>query len=174
MQINLMLNGVRISEDVAPDMLLIDFVRKHGCASVKRGCETSNCGLCTVFLDDKPVLSCSVLAARADGHKVTTLEGLQEEAAEFGAFIADQGAEQCGFCALIGDEGTDQGAEQCGFCNPGFIMNALALFRENPYPDAEQIKEYLAGNLCRCSGYEGQLRGILNFLAWKKQKEAAE
>ena len=84
MQINLMLNGVRISEDVAPDMLLIDFVRKHGCASVKRGCETSNCGLCTVFLDDKPVLSCSVLTARADGHKVTTLEGLQEEAAEFG------------------------------------------------------------------------------------------
>ena len=67
MQINLMLNGVRISEDVAPDMLLIDFVRKHGCASVKRGCETSNCGLCTVFLDDKPVLSCSVLTARAGG-----------------------------------------------------------------------------------------------------------
>ena len=155
MQINLMLNGVRISEDVAPDMLLIDFVRKHGCASVKRGCETSNCGLCTVFLDDKPVLSCSVLTARADGHKVTTLEGLQEEAAEFGAFIADQGA------------------EQCGFCNPGFIMNALALFRENPYPSAEEIKEYLSGKLSRCSGYEGQMRGILNFLDWKKQKEAA-
>ena len=114
MQINLMLNGVRISEDVAPDMLLIDFVRKHGCASVKRGCETSNCGLCTVFLDDKPVLSCSVLTARADGHKVTTLEGLQEEAAEFGAFIADQGA------------------EQCGFCNPGFIMNALAISAAAP------------------------------------------
>ena len=73
MQINLMLNGVRVSDDVAPDTLLIDFVRKHGCASVKRGCETSNCGLCTVFLDDKPVLSCSVLAARADGHKVTKL-----------------------------------------------------------------------------------------------------
>ena len=69
---------------MAPDTLLIDFVRSHGCLSVKRGCETSNCGLCTVFLDDKPVLSCSVLAARADGHKVTTLEGLQDEAAEFG------------------------------------------------------------------------------------------
>ena len=106
----------RVSADVAPDTLLIDFVRAQGCASVKRGCETSNCGLCTVFLDDKPVLSCSVLAVRADGHKITTLEGLQEEAAEFGAFVADQGA------------------EQCGFCNPGFIMNALALFRENPYP----------------------------------------
>ena len=110
MQITLTLNGIRVSEEIAPDMLLIDFVRAHGCKSVKRGCETSNCGLCTVFMDDEPVLSCSVLAARADGHKITTLEGLQEEAAEFGAFIADQGA------------------EQCGFCNPGFIMNALALF----------------------------------------------
>ena len=89
MQITLTLNGIRVSEEIAPDMLLIDFVRAHGCKSVKRGCETSNCGLCTVFMDDKPVLSCSVLAARADGHKITTLEGLQEEAAEFGAFIAD-------------------------------------------------------------------------------------
>ena len=77
MQITLTLNGVRVSEEIAPDMLLIDFVRAHGCKSVKRGCETSNCGLCTVFMDDKPVLSCSVLAARADGHKITTLEGLQ-------------------------------------------------------------------------------------------------
>ena len=156
MQITLTLNGIRVSEEIAPDMLLIDFVRAHGCKSVKRGCETSNCGLCTVFMDDKPVLSCSVLAARADGHKITTLEGLQEEAAEFGAFIADQGA------------------EQCGFCNPGFIMNALALFREQPYPTEEQVKEYLAGNLCRCSGYEGQLRGIMSFLAWKKQKEGVQ
>ena len=157
MQINLILNGTKVSADVAADTLLLDLVRSHGCASVKRGCETSNCGLCTVFLEDKLVLSCSVLAARADGKRVTTLEGLQEEAAEFGAFIADQGA------------------EQCGFCNPGFIMNALALFREKEYPTEEEIKEYLSGNLCRCSGYEGQLRGILNFLAWKKQKqEAAE
>ena len=157
MQINIILNGVKVSADVAPDTLLLDLVRSLGCKSVKRGCETSNCGLCTVFLDDKPVLSCSVLTARADGRRVTTLEGLQEEAAEFGGFIADQGA------------------EQCGFCNPGFIMNAIALFREKEYPTEEEIKEYLAGNLCRCSGYEGQLRGIQNFLAWKKQKqEAAE
>ena len=157
MQINIILNGVKVSADVAPDTLLLDLVRSLGCKSVKRGCETSNCGLCTVFLDDKPVLSCSVLAARADGRRVTTLEGLQEEAAEFGGFIADQGA------------------EQCGFCNPGFIMNAIALFREKEYPTEDEIKEYLAGNLCRCSGYEGQLRGIQNFLAWKKQKqEAAE
>lgn len=156
MNITMTLNGKKISADIDADMLLIDFVRDHGCYSVKRGCETSNCGLCTVFLDEKPVLSCSVLAARADGRTVTTLEGLQEEAAEFGAFIADQGA------------------EQCGFCNPGFLMNALALFREKEYPNEDEIKEYLAGNLCRCSGYEGQLRGIQAFLEWKKEKNGKE
>ena len=157
MQITFTLNHKKVTAEIAADTVLLDLVRSLGCKSVKRGCETANCGLCTVFLDDKPVLSCSVLAARADGHRVTTLEGLQDEAAEFGAFIADQGA------------------EQCGFCNPGFIMNALALFRENPDPGEDEIKEYLAGNLCRCSGYEGQLRGIQNFLAWKKaKKEAAE
>ena len=153
MLITINLNGKKIVDDVAPDTLLIDFVRAHGCKSVKRGCETANCGLCTVFMDGTPILSCSMLAARADGHSITTLEGLQDEAAEFGAFIADQGA------------------EQCGFCNPGFIMNALALFREKEYPSEDEIKEYLAGNLCRCTGYEGQLRGIQAFLAWKKQKE---
>lgn len=156
MTIEFTLNHKKVSAEISPDTVLYDLVRSLGCASVKCGCETSNCGLCTVFLDDVPVLSCSVLAARADGRCVTTLEGLQQEAAEFGAFIADQGA------------------EQCGFCNPGFIMNALALFRQNPDPGEDEIKEYLAGNLCRCSGYEGQLRGIQNFLAWKKQKEVAQ
>lgn len=150
MKVKIEVNGKNISQEIQADLLLIDFLREHGCFSVKRGCETANCGLCTVFMDDKPVLSCSVLAARADGKKIQTLEGLQEEAAEFGAFIADQGA------------------EQCGFCNPGMIMNALALFRENPEPNEEEIKEYLAGNLCRCSGYEGQLRGILDYLNYKK------
>ena len=146
MLVSINLNGKTINQEIEPDMLLIDFVRENGCLSVKRGCETSNCGLCTVLLEDKPVLSCSVLAARADGKRVHTLEGLQEEAAEFTQFIADQGA------------------EQCGFCNPGFIMNTIALLRENPSPSEDEIKEYLAGNLCRCSGYEGQLRGIQEFL----------
>ena len=85
MVVTITLNGKKVDALVKPDTLLIDFVRDHGCYSVKRGCETSNCGLCTVFLDEKPVLSCSVLAARADGRTVTTLEGLQEEAKEFGA-----------------------------------------------------------------------------------------
>ena len=153
MNIQFRLNGKNVQADVEPDVILLDLLRKLGCYSVKRGCETANCGLCTVFMDEKPVLSCSVLAARASGHTITTLEGLQGEAAEFGAFIADQGA------------------EQCGFCNPGFMMNAIALFREKQDPTDEEIKEYLAGNLCRCSGYEGQLRGIRAYLDWKKQRE---
>ena len=78
MDIKIKVNGTLICESVSPDLLLLDFLRKHGCYSVKRGCETANCGLCTVLLDGTPVLSCSVLCARADGHEVYTLEGLQE------------------------------------------------------------------------------------------------
>ena len=155
MKIHLWLNGKEISDEISPDMPLLEYVRTKGCYSVKRGCETSNCGLCTVWMNKKPVLSCSVLAARANGKEIVTLEGVQERAAEFGTYLANQGG------------------EQCGFCNPGFVMNAIALFRENPYPDEDEIKEFLSGNLCRCSGYEGQLRGILDYLRVKKAKEAS-
>ena len=152
MEINIRVNGRAVREQIEPDLLLIDFLRAHGCLSGKRGCETSSCGLCTVFLDDKPILSCSMLAARADGHSVTTLEGLQEEASDFVGFIADQGA------------------DQCGFCNPGFVMNTIALLRENPDPTDDDIRAFLAGNLCRCSGYEGQLRGIRNYLNQREER----
>lgn len=151
MEIKLNLNGRPVSSLIQPDTLLIDLVRELGCYSVKRGCETANCGLCTVLMDGKPILSCSTLAARAAGHSIQTLEGLQEEAADFVTFIADQGA------------------DQCGFCNPGFVMNTLALLRENPAPSDDEIRAYLAGNLCRCSGYEGQLRGIRAYLDQRKQ-----
>ena len=153
MELKFNLNGKKVSTLIDADSLLIDVVRDLGCLSVKRGCETSNCGLCTVFVNDEPVLSCSVLAARVEGQNVTTLEGLQDEAKEFGAFVADQGA------------------EQCGFCNPGFMMNAIAMFRENPEPSDEEILAYLAGNLCRCSGYEGQLRSIKAYLAFKESQK---
>lgn len=149
MELKFELNGKPVTTVIEADSLLLNVLRSLGCSSVKRGCESSNCGLCTVFLNDKPVLSCSVLAARVAGARVTTLEGLQDEAADFGAFIADQGA------------------EQCGFCNPGLMMNAIAMFRENPHPTEEEILSYLSGNLCRCSGYEGQLRGIQSYLAFK-------
>lgn len=156
MELKLTLNGRAVAASVEADTLLIDFLRAQGCLSVKRGCETANCGLCTVLMDGTPVLSCSVLALRAAGRHVQTLEGLQEEAADFAAFIADQGA------------------EQCGFCNPGFMMNGIAMFRENPDPTDDEIKEYLAGNLCRCSGYEGQLRGIRAYIEYKKKTEGQE
>ena len=121
MKIRLTLNGKKIEAEIKADTLLLDLVREKGCYSVKRGCETSNCGLCTVWLDGKPVLSCSTLAIRADGRHVTTLEGLQKEAEEFGMFLAREGG------------------EQCGFCNPGFIMNVLAMEKELKDPDEEDI-----------------------------------
>ena len=150
MEIKLKLNGKLITASVEADTVLLDFLRDHGCLSVKRGCDTSNCGLCTVLMDGKPILSCSTLAVRADGHEVFTLEGLQAEASDFVGFIADQGA------------------DQCGFCNPGFVMNTIALLRENPDPTDDEIRAFLAGNLCRCSGYDGQLRGIRAYLNSRK------
>ena len=151
MEIKIMLNGKSVTGHVEADTVLLDFLREKGCLSVKRGCDTSNCGLCTVLLDEKPILSCSTLAVRVNGHKIFTLEGLQEEASEFVGFIADQGA------------------DQCGFCNPGFVMNTIALLRENPDPTDDEIRAFLSGNLCRCSGYDGQLRGIRAFLDSRKK-----
>lgn len=151
MKIKVWINNKVFEDDIEPDTLLIDFVRSKGFLSVKRGCDTANCGLCTVHLDGKPVLSCSTLAMRANGLKVTTIEGLEEEAKEFAQFMADQGA------------------EQCGFCSPGFVMNVLAMKKELRNPSEEEIKMYLAGNLCRCTGYMGQLRAIKNYLGLTKE-----
>ena len=153
MEIQFVLNGKQVTTEAGPDSILLDILRDLGCKSVKCGCETTNCGLCTVWIDGKSRLSCSVLAAGIAGHEITTLEGVEEEAAEFGAFLANEGA------------------EQCGFCSPGFIMNVLAMFRELEDPDLEEIKEYLAGNLCRCTGYMGQLRAIEKYM--KERKNAA-
>lgn len=147
MTLSLNLNGRKISAEIPDDLSLLDFLRSQKCYSVKRGCETSNCGLCTVWLDDIPVLSCNVPAARVNGRKVTTLEGVQAQAEEFGGYLADEGG------------------EQCGFCNPGFIMNVLAMERElGRNASDEQINAYLAGNLCRCTGYESHLRAIHRWL----------
>jgi len=146
MQVQIKVNGKLIKDDVSCDLLLIDFLRNHGCYSVKRGCETSNCGLCTVWMDEKPVLSCSILAVRANNHSIMTLEGLQEKAKVFADFMANEGA------------------EQCGFCSPGLIMNVLAMEKELKNPSEEEIKNYLAGNLCRCTGYMAQMRAITKYL----------
>ena len=146
MKVKVTVNGKLYDKHIPNDMMLIDFLRKYGFVSVKRGCDTANCGLCTVWVDGAPVLSWSYPTARADGKQVTTLEGVAEEAAEFGRFMAAQGA------------------EQCGFCSPGFTMSVLAMKRELQSPSREEIQEYLAGNLCRCSGYTSQLAAIEKYL----------
>lgn len=155
MEIRFILNGKQVQADVSADAVLLDVVREKGCCSVKRGCETSNCGLCTLWLDGVPVLSCSVPAMRADGHEITTLEGLKKEAEVLAEYLAKEGA------------------DQCGFCSPGMMMNVLAMEKELDHPSMEEIKEYLAGNLCRCTGYVSQLRAVENYLNRDQKEEGA-
>lgn len=140
------INGISKTLDILPGAMLIDVLRSAGYTEVKKGCDTGNCGVCTVLLDGMPVLSCSYLAARADGREITTIQGVAKEAAEFAAFLVAEGADQCGFCA------------------PGFALTVLAMRKELQNPSEGDIRHYLAGNLCRCSGYEGQIRAIKKYL----------
>ena len=155
MKIDMMLNGRKVIDDIPADTVLLDWLRAKGCLSVKRGCETANCGLCTVVMDGHPILSCGTLAARASGHTITTLEGLQDEARAFASFMAAQGA------------------DQCGFCTPGFVMNVLAMERELHNPTEAEIRAYLAGNLCRCTGFVSQHRAIAAWLASRREEARA-
>lgn len=155
MELKMTLNGNPVSTDVAADAVLLDVLREMGCFSVKRGCDTSNCGLCTVMVNDKPMLSCSIPALRANGKNIVTLEGLQAEAEEFARFMAAQGA------------------DQCGFCNPGFVMNVLAMMRELNNPTEEEIRKYMAGNLCRCTGFASQHRAIREYIITRRKEGAA-
>lgn len=150
MNISLSINGVQRELQTDPDTMLLEALRGMGLMGAKRGCDTQNCGLCTVWVDGAPILSCSYPAAKAAGRNITTIEGVREDAARLGGFLADQGA------------------EQCGYCSPGLIMTVLAMERELTNPSDEDIRTYLAGNLCRCSGYVSQLRGIRAYLEAKK------
>ncbi len=142
MKIELILNGRPERLDIDPAQSLLSALRAAGIHSVRSGCDTANCGICTVWVDEAPVLSCSYPAARAAGRRITTVEGVGAEAEELMQALAEEGA------------------DQCGFCSPGFIMCALAMLRELPDPSDEEIKAYLAGNLCRCTGYMSQQRAI--------------
>ena len=146
MQITTIINKNTFVLDVAPDEMLADSLRRNGYLSIRKGCDTSCCGLCTVWVDEKPVLSCTMPAFRAEGSEITTIEGVAAEAEKFARILAAEGA------------------EQCGFCSPGFIMTVLAMKKELPQPTEEQIKHYLAGNLCRCTGYMGQMRAVKTYL----------
>ena len=153
MKLTFTLNSRPVSCDVRADEMLLETLRKLGCRSVKCACETANCGCCTVLLDGDPVLSCSVPALRGEGREIVTLEGLQREAETFAAFMAAEGA------------------DQCGFCNPGFVMNVMAMLRELRDPTEEEIRAYLAGNLCRCTGFVSQHRAIKKFLLAMRKEE---
>ena len=131
MNINFWLNGVNRHAEISPDTLLIDFLREQGCFSVKRGCETANCGLCTVLMDGRPVLSCSTLAARIEGKKIVTLEGMQREAQEFGSFLANEGAEQR-------DQRSHRGADQRISCGKSVQMFRFC-FPDKEYPAVPEI-----------------------------------
>jgi len=155
MNIEFTLNGRKVSLEIEADEMLYSVLRRLGMYSVKCGCETTNCGLCTVHMDGKAVLSCSVPAARCAGHEITTLEGLQEEAKKLGECLAGEGAEQCGFCA------------------PGMMMNVFALSRENPNATDDEIDAFLAGNLCRCSGYVSQRRAVKKYLKMQAEEVRA-
>ena len=146
------INSKLYNENIEDDKVLLDFLREKGYLSVKRGCNTTNCGLCTVWADEKPILSCSRLAVQMNGMRIVTLEGLQDEAREFAEFLSGEGA------------------EQCGFCSPGFVMNVLAMVKELDNPSEDDIKNYLSGNLCRCTGYMGQLRAVKKFLTRDKEE----
>lgn len=149
MLVELKVNSKKYKIDIDPEEQLVDTLRKIGNLSVKRGCDTGCCGLCSVWIDKKPTLSCATLTVRAINKEITTIEGLEKEAEEFAKILIAQGA------------------EQCGFCSPGFIMTVLAMKNELENPSEEEIKHYLTGNLCRCTGYMGQLRAIKTYMGVK-------
>ncbi|MEX6428939.1 MAG: (2Fe-2S)-binding protein [Ferrimicrobium sp.] len=145
MRVTMKVNGQEYSEEIEPRLLLVHFLRTTlGLTGTHWGCDTSNCGACTVWLDGVPVKSCTTLAAMADGHEVRTVEGLASNG------VLDP--VQQGF---IEEHGL-----QCGFCTPGMMMAARALLDHNPDPDEATIREAISGNLCRCTGYENIVRAI--------------
>ena len=144
------LNGLDVEWCVQPGEYLLDSLRAHNIKSVKKGCDGSACGVCTVLVDDKPVLSCSLLTAKVEGHKVMTVEAIQDEA------------------AALSECFSKEGADQCGFCNAAHALMVHALKKENPNPTDEEIRDYMVGNLCRCTGYQSQRKAIKAYLGGKK------
>jgi aerobic carbon-monoxide dehydrogenase small subunit len=156
MKITMDLNGVPVTADVAPGSTLMQTLRDLGLVSVKNGCDKGDCGSCAVLVDGRAVTSCLLLAGQADGHRVTTAEGL---AGDEGLHPLQQ--------ALL-----DAGGVQCGFCIPGILMAAVDLLERNPDPSTEDIRVGLAGNLCRCTGYVKIVEGIADAAAMLREARA--
>lgn len=145
MRISVTVDGVRYEDDVEPRLLLVHYLREHaGRTGTPIGCDTSNCGACTILLNGRSVKSCSVLAVQADGSDITTIQGLAN-----GQLHPMQQAFH------------EQHALQCGYCTPGMILAATDLLKDNPHPTEEQVREGLEGNLCRCTGYQNIVKAVL-------------
>jgi len=145
-KIELTVDGARVSDDVEPRMLLVQYLReKLGKTGTVIGCDTSNCGACTVHLDGRSVKSCNVLAVQADGSEVTTVEGLAQD----------------GQLHKVQEAFRECHGPQCGFCTPGMVMAAVSLLAENPHPSEHEVRHGLEGNLCRCTGYHNIVRAVL-------------
>ncbi|HEY7277382.1 MAG TPA: (2Fe-2S)-binding protein [Trebonia sp.] len=146
MRISVKVDGVRYDDDVEPRLLLVHYLREQaGRTGTPVGCDTSNCGACTVLLNGRSVKSCSVLAVQADGAEVTTIQGLANDSGELHPL-------QQAF--------HEEHALQCGYCTPGMIMAAVDLLRDNPHPTEEEVRDGLEGNLCRCTGYQNIVRAV--------------
>ena len=144
-RINLTVDGMKVSDDVEPRLLLVQYLRERlGKTGTVIGCDTSNCGACTVHLDGESVKSCNVLAVQADGHDVTTIEGLATD----------------GQLHPVQEAFRECHGLQCGFCTPGMIMQSIDLLNHNPHPNEQEIREGLEGNLCRCTGYHNIVRAV--------------
>jgi len=144
-KVSVTIDGVRYDDDVEPRMLLVHYIREvAGQTGTPVGCDTSNCGACTVLLNGLSAKSCAVLAVQADGAEITTIQGLAD-----GEWHPLQRAFH------------EEHALQCGYCTPGMIMAAADLLRENPHPTEHEVREGLEGNLCRCTGYQNIVRAVL-------------
>jgi aerobic carbon-monoxide dehydrogenase small subunit len=143
-QVNVTVDGVNYVDQVEPRMLLVHYLRDVlGKTGTPVGCDTSNCGACTVLMDGVSVKSCSVLAVQAEGTEITTIQGLAN-----------------GELHPLQKAFNEEHALQCGYCTPGMILASVDLLRDNPNPSEEQIRDGLEGNLCRCTGYEHIVRAV--------------
>ncbi len=149
-QINVRVDGASYSDDVEPRTLLVHYLREQlGKVGTVVGCDTSNCGACTVHLDGEAVKSCTVFAVQADGCEVTTIEGVADA---YGAAEGGLHPMQKAFHEMHG--------LQCGFCTPGMIMASIDLLKDNPNPSEDEVREGIEGNLCRCTGYQNIVRAV--------------
>ncbi len=146
MRVQLNINGSMDAYSIRPDEFLLETLRNNHFYSVKKGCETTSCGVCTVLVDGKPVASCSYLTVRAEDHEITTVEGIEEEAGKLANFFGEEGA------------------DQCGFCNPALALTVYAMKNELDNPTDDDIRHYLVGNLCRCTGYIAQHKAIRKYM----------